>query len=65
MTPPQTTRAICEGLSATIEGDFWVEDDVFYSGCKRAVALRKLNVKLEPGTVQDYVQEEEAYRWDD
>lgn len=62
VTRPQTVRTICQGLHSTIQGDFWVDDDIYQSKSKRAVSLRRINMELEPGTVEDYLLEEEAYR---
>ena len=66
VTQPKNVRTICQGLSASIQGDFWILDDVITNSKtkgKRAVSLRKLINKLEPRTVQDYLREEEAYRY--
>ena len=62
VTQPQSQRLICNGLSSTVMGDFWIAGELFRSKAKCAVSLRKLNAKLEAKTVEDYLQEEEAYR---
>ena len=57
---PQSVRTICEGLAALIQGDFWVDD--VRSKSKRVVSLRQPRKPIEPSMVNDYLQEEEAYR---
>lgn len=58
---PQCVRTICEGLAALIQGDFWVDD--LRSKSKRVVSLRQPRKPIEPNMVNDYLQEEEAYRY--
>ena len=58
---PQSVRTICEGLAAVIQGDFWVDD--VRSKSKRVVSLRQPRKPIEPCMVNDYLQEEEAYRF--
>lgn len=64
VTQPQSQRQICSGLSATIVGDFWIDGEFIPSKAKYAVSLRKLNQKLDSKSVEDYLQEEEAYRYE-
>jgi len=56
-------RNICHGLSSVIQGDFWLNDDVSCHRSKYAVTLRQINEKLDASSIEDYLQEEEAYRW--
>ena len=59
---PANTLVICDGLYSTIQTAYWLSLDKTGGSSKRLIALKYIVYKPEARNIEDYLQEEEAYR---